>query len=87
MREFWRWSEYESIEPFGANWQIQQQAVLMARVFNYSRGKGEGAYTMGDFIPGHHEPQRQQQTADDIHHIFKAFVAQHNSRLKGNPDG
>ena len=70
--------EYETIEPFGDYWLIQQQAVLCAAVTNALRGKTGKRYTAADFLP---KPRRRRASLSpkDLMTKFSAFVFQHNA--------
>lgn len=80
MREFRRWRVYETIEPFGAHWLIEQNAVLLARVFNHWRGRNESAYHADDFSP--RTRRRESQSGAQMLAQWKAFVARNNAMVK-----
>jgi hypothetical protein len=86
LAEFRRWSVYEGIEPFGDYRLMEQNASLMARVFNATRGKHEKRWKFEDFMPSHRKVAANNDTKRSAA-MFEAFAAQHNAMIKKKSHG
>ena len=68
MDEFYRWKEYERLEPFGEYWLIQQVSVLCAVAVNALGGVKRKPQ---DFLP---EPLKNKHLSDaDVVRLKRFF--------------
>ncbi len=81
MKEFYRWADYETLEPFGDYWPIQQGALLTACVFNALKGKRGKSIKPDDLLPKRRRTPRKM-TDKQIQNSLMTFARMHNAAQK-----
>ena len=78
--EFSEWAAFDKIHPIGGVRDDINAGIVAATIANCHRGKGQRAFSAGDFIPDYGDDLRQ--SPEDMASIFKAFAIAHNKRAE-----
>lgn len=70
---YWRWLEFDELEPFGAQRDDVRSAILGASVCNMLKGKRGRAFKLDDFMPDFR--RKKAQTPDQMHAVMQQFAA------------
>lgn len=81
-KQFAEWQAYRRIEPAPADRTEYQLGIICALISNAMRQKGTQVRTPSDYMPSLMNSSKQQ-TGDEMHASFKAFMRKHNAGLKG----
>lgn len=80
--EFTEWIAFEELEPDPQEITAVLLAQLLARVFNFTRSKGERSRSPIDFLPHLKRDLRKAQTPKKMKTLLKGFARMHNAAIE-----
>ncbi len=78
-RQFAEWQAYYELEPWGEERADLRAGIIASTIANVNRGKGQKAFSPGDFMPEFAKPPPKPQTPAEMFAVMTTFAARQNA--------